>query len=122
MLQHTKRPIKLSLLHNVYHHLVGVFFLRDLLILSTLIFFPFEHVLQASGQATVTLSIMDQSSTPNTFKLVGNRLVTLRSLDFETQSLYSVTVIAVDSGHPPLSTSVAFSIQVKTCGLSSSSL
>ena len=85
-------------------------------------FFPFEHVLQASGQATVTLSIMDQSPTPNAFKLVGNRLVTLRSLDFETQSFYNVTVIAVDSGHPPLSTSVAFSIQVKTCGLSSSSL
>ena len=85
-------------------------------------FFPFEHVLQASGQATVNLSIMDQSPTPNTFKLVGNRLVTLRSLDFETQSLYSVTVIAVDSGHPPLSTSVTFSIQVKTCGLSCSSL
>ena len=79
-------------------------------------FFSFERILQASGQANVTLFIIDQSPTPNTFKLVGNGLVTLRSLDFETQSLYNVTVIAVDSGNPPLNTSVTFSIQVKTSG------
>ncbi|XP_068740239.1 protocadherin Fat 4-like [Montipora capricornis] len=68
--------------------------------------------LPASGQATVSLHIIDQSPGPLAFQLVRRRLVTTRTLDFETQSLYNVTVVAADSGNPSMNTSLSFMIQV----------
>ena len=70
--------------------------------------------LQSSGKANVSLAIKDQSPGPKAFQLTGSTLVTTRTLDFETQDSYNVTVVATDSGNPPLSTSLTLTIQVET--------
>lgn len=69
--------------------------------------------MQASGQANVSLAIKDQSPDSSALKLIGDSLVATRSLDFENQSSYNVTIVATDSGNPPLSTSLTVTIEVK---------
>ena len=69
--------------------------------------------MQASGQANVSLAIKEQSPDSSALKLIGDSLVATRSLDFETQSSYNVTIVATDSGNPPLSTSLTVTIEVK---------
>ena len=67
---------------------------------------------QTSGFASVSLALKDQSPGPDAFQLINSSLVTTRMLDFENQSTYTLTVVATDSGNPPLSTSLSFTIQV----------
>lgn len=76
-----------------------------------LIFWSFSS--QSSGRANVSLALKYQTPGPVAFTLNGSRLVTTRKLNFETQDSYKVTVVATDSGNPPLNTSLTFTIQVK---------
>lgn len=76
--------------------------------------FSKQLFLQTSGQSNVSLVIKDQSPDSKALKLIGDSLLATRSLDFETQSSYNVTIIATDSGNPPLRTSLTVTIEVKT--------
>lgn len=80
---------------------------------SNLLLISWSFSSQSSGRANVSLALKYQTPGPVAFTLNGSRLVTTRKLNFETQDSYKVTVVATDSGNPPLNTSLTFTIQVK---------